>query len=358
MTQMDLARTTEHSPRFRIGTIALLIASAVIVVGLRERSRNGDAGSDASKKVVALGATQAAGSEAASSSVTEPISLAYDPRDAIAVAVSEDGAPPLAPPPLSAPASAPAPAPIPALAAVERVDPSPDASPPVALESLPVSELEPPPPIQFEPGSRAASVNQKLAEAVAKALKEANLTGYDIDISVQRGVVTLQGRVADAEARKAAEKTAAGVSGITTVVNRLASATRIELEVRSIGDDDLPIDAKDLIRGFEKKVEEIEDEAAVKIRERKAELVEALKKLRESRTAAKEYDQALAVHQRIRELKIERVKVEWQGTWYPAKILETNESEFLIRYDGYDNSWDEWITRDRIRFRTGRFDRE
>jgi len=41
--------------------------------------------------------------------------------------------------------------------------------------------------------------------------------------------------------------------------------------------------------------------------------------------------------------------VQWHGTWYPARVLEVQGSRFLIHYDGYDSSWDEWVDRRRIR---------
>lgn len=44
-----------------------------------------------------------------------------------------------------------------------------------------------------------------------------------------------------------------------------------------------------------------------------------------------------------------RIQVEWQGKWYNAVALETSGSRVKIHYTGYDNSWDEWVTLDRIR---------
>ena len=46
----------------------------------------------------------------------------------------------------------------------------------------------------------------------------------------------------------------------------------------------------------------------------------------------------------------EKVLVEWEGAVYPAVILEaTGPSRYKVHYDGYDDIWDEVITRDRIR---------
>ena len=44
-------------------------------------------------------------------------------------------------------------------------------------------------------------------------------------------------------------------------------------------------------------------------------------------------------------------KVEWQGTWYDAKVLKTEKDRWLIHYIGYDESWDEWVKKDRIRLK-------
>jgi hypothetical protein len=45
--------------------------------------------------------------------------------------------------------------------------------------------------------------------------------------------------------------------------------------------------------------------------------------------------------------------IEWQGTWFPAKLLERSTAEgeprYFIHYLGYDKSWDEWVGSDRIR---------
>ena len=42
-------------------------------------------------------------------------------------------------------------------------------------------------------------------------------------------------------------------------------------------------------------------------------------------------------------------KVEWQGAWYDAKVLKTEPARWLIHYIDYDDSWDEWVGKDRIR---------
>lgn len=42
-------------------------------------------------------------------------------------------------------------------------------------------------------------------------------------------------------------------------------------------------------------------------------------------------------------------EVEWQGAWYPAKVLKKENGKFFITYVGYDSSWDEWVENKRIR---------
>jgi uncharacterized protein with FMN-binding domain len=43
------------------------------------------------------------------------------------------------------------------------------------------------------------------------------------------------------------------------------------------------------------------------------------------------------------------LEVEWKGKWYPAKILEVKDGKYKIHYDGYESSWDEWVTTARMR---------
>jgi len=49
----------------------------------------------------------------------------------------------------------------------------------------------------------------------------------------------------------------------------------------------------------------------------------------------------------------DKVMVEWKGSWWPAEVtkLRDGKSPYRIHYDGYSNSWDEWVTDSRIRSR-------
>jgi hypothetical protein len=46
------------------------------------------------------------------------------------------------------------------------------------------------------------------------------------------------------------------------------------------------------------------------------------------------------------------VEVEWNGTWYPARILAERAGIHQIHYDGYTDVWDEWVASRRCRART------
>ena len=41
--------------------------------------------------------------------------------------------------------------------------------------------------------------------------------------------------------------------------------------------------------------------------------------------------------------------MEWNGSWYPAKVLREEGGKFLIHYEGYGDNWDEWVAVDRLR---------
>jgi len=43
------------------------------------------------------------------------------------------------------------------------------------------------------------------------------------------------------------------------------------------------------------------------------------------------------------------IQVEWEGDWYGATILEFGKKGYKITYEGYDSSWDEWISPSRMR---------
>jgi hypothetical protein len=61
-----------------------------------------------------------------------------------------------------------------------------------------------------------------MANAVARSLRNANLRGFDIAISVAEGTAILDGIVGSEEHRERAAKSAGSVKGISKVINRLA----------------------------------------------------------------------------------------------------------------------------------------
>ena len=44
----------------------------------------------------------------------------------------------------------------------------------------------------------------------------------------------------------------------------------------------------------------------------------------------------------------DQIKVEWNGSWWDAIILEIDGGSHLINYIGFDSDWDEWVTSERI----------
>ena len=47
------------------------------------------------------------------------------------------------------------------------------------------------------------------------------------------------------------------------------------------------------------------------------------------------------------------VHINWAGTWYAGRIVDVGAGEtagqYRIHYDGWADSWDEWVTPDRLR---------
>jgi RNA polymerase sigma factor (sigma-70 family) len=50
-------------------------------------------------------------------------------------------------------------------------------------------------------------------------------------------------------------------------------------------------------------------------------------------------------------IRLLECKVEWKDQWWPAVLLQSKDGKHFIHYDGYDESWDEWVGKDRIRFK-------
>jgi hypothetical protein len=43
------------------------------------------------------------------------------------------------------------------------------------------------------------------------------------------------------------------------------------------------------------------------------------------------------------------VSIQWSASWWGGRILEVADGRYKVRYDGYDASWDEWVTPARLR---------
>ena len=45
----------------------------------------------------------------------------------------------------------------------------------------------------------------------------------------------------------------------------------------------------------------------------------------------------------------DRVQVLWNGSYYSATVTEAKETVWKVHYNGYDDTWDEWVNGDRIK---------
>ncbi|MBL8016171.1 MAG: caspase family protein [Ignavibacteria bacterium] len=55
-------------------------------------------------------------------------------------------------------------------------------------------------------------------------------------------------------------------------------------------------------------------------------------------------------YDRIKTGRERSAQVEQKGVWYPAEVLEEKDGRYFIRYTNYSYVWDEWVGKDRIRF--------
>jgi hypothetical protein len=55
-------------------------------------------------------------------------------------------------------------------------------------------------------------------------------------------------------------------------------------------------------------------------------------------------------YDRIKTGKEKTALVEENGSWYPAEVLEESEGKYFIRYTNYSYVWDEWVGKERIKF--------
>jgi hypothetical protein len=44
----------------------------------------------------------------------------------------------------------------------------------------------------------------------------------------------------------------------------------------------------------------------------------------------------------------EQIKVEWKESWWDASIINITDGKYQIHYSGFDSSWDEFVTTERM----------
>jgi hypothetical protein len=44
-----------------------------------------------------------------------------------------------------------------------------------------------------------------------------------------------------------------------------------------------------------------------------------------------------------------KIEILWGGKWYPGNVTERRGEEIKVHYEGWADSWDEWVKRDRVR---------
>ncbi len=49
-------------------------------------------------------------------------------------------------------------------------------------------------------------------------------------------------------------------------------------------------------------------------------------------------------------VRAQKCEVDWNGSRFPAKVLEEKGGKWFIKYDGYGDEWNEWVGADRIHF--------
>lgn len=55
------------------------------------------------------------------------------------------------------------------------------------------------------------------------------------------------------------------------------------------------------------------------------------------------------MYDRVKTGKEVACSIEWNGSWYPGYVLEKNETSSFVTYDGYAHTWDEWVSNDRVK---------
>ena len=45
----------------------------------------------------------------------------------------------------------------------------------------------------------------------------------------------------------------------------------------------------------------------------------------------------------------EKVQIDHNGTWYDGKILKIENGKYYVSYDGWSDSWNEWVDTDHLK---------
>lgn len=43
------------------------------------------------------------------------------------------------------------------------------------------------------------------------------------------------------------------------------------------------------------------------------------------------------------------MEIDYNGTWYPGKVLQVEGEKYFVSYDEWNESWNEWVGRERLR---------
>lgn len=96
------------------------------------------------------------------------------------------------------------------------------ATPGITTAAGPLSMLKPKAAAESAaPAASSKQSNQKVADEIGRALRGAQLKGFDIEIEYKNGVATLSGKIADARQKAQATRLASEVPGVKRVDNQL-----------------------------------------------------------------------------------------------------------------------------------------
>lgn len=45
----------------------------------------------------------------------------------------------------------------------------------------------------------------------------------------------------------------------------------------------------------------------------------------------------------------ESVEINHNGSWYKGKIIKVEDNKYYVSYDGWSDSWNEWVEKDQLR---------